>query len=122
MNSLMSNIEEACALILFGIGFTMLLLHRNLFKKVMGLNIMDTGIYLFLASMGYIDGRMAPIIVDGVTDPAMYINPIPSGLVLTGIVVSVSVTAMMLALTVRLYKKYRTLDLDKIYAMAREAE
>ena len=122
MNSLLSNIEEACALILFGIGFTMLLLHRNLFKKIMGLNIMDTGVYLFLASMGYIDGRMAPIIVDGVTDPEFYINPIPSGLVLTGIVVSVSVTAMMLALTVRLYKKYRTLDLDKIYAMARETE
>ncbi len=122
MNNLLNNVEEACALILFGIGFTMLLLHRNLFKKVMGLNIMDTGIYLFLASMGYIDGRMAPIIVDGVTDPELYINPIPSGLVLTGIVVSVSVTAMMLALTVRLYKKYRTLDLDKIYAMARESE
>ena len=122
MNNLLNNVEEACALILFGIGFTMLLLHRNLFKKVMGLNIMDTGIYLFLASMGYIDGRMAPIIVDGITDPEMYINPIPSGLVLTGIVVSVSVTAMMLALTVRLYKKYRTLDLDKIYAMARESE
>lgn len=122
MNNILNNIEEACALVLFGIGFTMLLLNRNLFKKVMGLNIMDTGIYLFLAAMGYIDGRMAPIISNGVTDPEMYINPIPSGLVLTGIVVSVSVTAMMLALTIRLYKKYRTLDLDKIYAMARNAE
>lgn len=122
MSNLLNNIEETCALVLFGIGFTMLLLNRNLFKKVMGLNIMDTGVYLFLASMGYIDGRIAPIIVDGVTDPEMYINPIPSGLVLTGIVVSVSVTAMMLALTIRLYKKYRTLDLDKIYAMAKDAD
>jgi multicomponent Na+:H+ antiporter subunit C len=43
-----------------------------------------------------------------------YINPIPSGLVLTGIVVSVSVSALMLALTIRLYKRYQTLDLDEI--------
>jgi len=88
----------------------------------MGLNIMDTGVFLFLTSMGYIEGREAPI----VTDPSIaattgqYINPIPSGLVLTGIVVSVSFSALMLALTVRLYKRYRTLNLDEIYSRARE--
>jgi multicomponent Na+:H+ antiporter subunit C len=52
--------------------------------------------------------------VDGITDAAHYINPIPSGLVLTGIVVSVSVTALMLSLTVRLYRRYHTLDIDRI--------
>lgn len=122
MINLINNLEEACAMVLFGIGFSMLLMNRNLIKKIMGLNIMDTGVYLFLASMGYINGRKAPIIVDGITDKTMYINPIPSGLVLTGIVVSVSVTAMMLALTVRLYRRYRTLDLDKIYVMARQSD
>ena len=54
------------------------------------------------------------MVVDGVTDVEAYINPIPSGLVLTGIVVSVSVTALMLALTIRLYRRYHTLDLDEI--------
>ena len=49
-----------------------------------------------------------------------YINPVPSALVLTGIVVSVSVTAVMLSLAVRLYERYHTLNLDEIYAMARE--
>ena len=44
----------------------------------------------------------------------VYINPIPSGLVLTGIVVSVSVSALMLSLTIRLYERYGTLDLDEI--------
>lgn len=122
MSNLINNVEEACAIVLFGIGFSMLLLNRNLFKKVVGLNIMDTGVYLFLASMGYIQGRMAPIITDGITDAEAYINPIPSGLVLTGIVVSVSVTAMMLALTVRLYRRYQTLDLDKIYVLARKSD
>ena len=75
---------------------------------------MDTAIYLFLAEKGYISGRAAPIVVDGITEVERYINPIPSGLVLTGIVVSVSVTALMLSLTIRLYKRYQTLDLDEI--------
>ena len=57
---------------------------------------------------------MAPIVVNGIQDVEAYINPIPSGLVLTGIVVSVSVSALMLSLTVRLYRRYHTLDLDEI--------
>ena len=57
---LVLNIEETVAVILFGIGFTMLLLHRNLIKKIMGMNIMDTAVYLFLAAKGYIKGRMVP--------------------------------------------------------------
>lgn len=116
------NIEETVAVILFGIGFTMLLLHRNLIKKIMGMNIMDTAIYLFLAAKGYIKGRMVPIIVDGIQDAAVYINPVPSGLVLTGIVVSVSTTALMLALTIRLYERYGSLDLDEILLRVKEEE
>lgn len=111
---LASNFAEIVAVILFGIGFTDLFLHKNLIKKIIGLNIMDTAVYLFLAVKGYIDGLKAPIIEDGVQSVKAYINPIPSGLVLTGIVVSVSVSALMLALTVALYKCYHTLDLDVI--------
>lgn len=112
--NLFVNYGEAVAMILFGIGFGNLLLQSNLIKKIIGLNIMDTAIYLFLAEKGYIAGRIAPIVVDGVQSVEAYINPIPSGLVLTGIVVSVSVSALMLALTIRLYKRYQTLDLDEI--------
>ncbi len=112
--NLFHNYGEVVAMILFVIGFSNLLLQKNLIKKIIGLNVMDTSIYLFLALKGYIAGRMAPIIVDGNTDPSLYINPIPSGLVLTGIVVGVSVTALMLALTIQLYEKYHTLDLDEI--------
>ena len=118
--NLLANIGEAVAMILFGIGFANLLFQKNLIKKIIGFNIMDSAIYLFLAEKGYISGRMAPIIVDGVLDPEKYINPIPSGLVLTGIVVSVSVTALMLSLTMRLYKRYGTLDLDEISAELRK--
>ena len=122
LENLLINNEEAAAIILFGIGFTMLLFQRNLIKKLIGMNIMDSGVFLFLASMGYIEGRKAPIIVDGIQDASAYINPVPAGLVLTGIVVSVSVTAVLLALTVRLYLRYHTLELDEIIAKARTEE
>lgn len=112
--NLLTNYGEAVAMILFGIGFGNLLLQSNLIKKIIGLNIMDTAIYLFLAEKGYISGRVAPIVVDGVQEVEAYINPIPSGLVLTGIVVSVSVSALMLSITIRLYQRYQTLDLDEI--------
>ena len=119
---LLLSIEETASIILFGIGFTILLLHRNLVKKIMGMNIMDTATYLFLAVKGYITGRAVPIVVDGVQDVEAYINPVPSGLVLTGIVVSVSTTALMLALTIRLYERYHSLDLDEILMRAKEEE
>lgn len=85
-----TNYEEMAAMILFGIGFTTLLLHKNMIKKIIGFSMMDSAIYLFLAVKGYIAGRKAPIVVDGITSMEAYINPIPAGLVLTGIVVSVS--------------------------------
>ena len=113
-NNLASNFAEIAAVVLFGIGFTDLFLHKNLIKKIIGLNIMDTAVYLFLAVKGYISGLKAPIIENGVQSTEAYINPIPSGLVLTGIVVSASVSALMLALTVALYERYHTLDLDMI--------
>ena len=122
LNLITDHLDEAVAVLLFGIGFTTLLLHRNLIKKILGLNIMDTAIYLFLTAQGYIKGRTAPILKDGITDPAKYVNPIPSGLVLTGIVVSVSVTAVMLSLTIRLYRRYHTLDIDEITVRMREED
>ncbi len=120
MNYISSNLFEGVAIILFGIGFTTLFLHPNMIKKIMGLNIMDSSVYLFLAAKGFVFGRKAPIVVDGVQEMEAYINPIPTGLVLTGIVVSVSVTAVMLALTIRLYWRYHTLETDEIMEIIRK--
>ena len=114
------HLNDLVAAALFVIGFGDLLFQKNMIKKIIGLNIMDTAIYLLLASQGYIEGRKAPIITDGVMDASKYINPIPSGLVLTGIVVSVSVTAVMLALTIRLYWRYHTLEMDEIMQIIRK--
>ncbi|MBQ2661281.1 MAG: cation:proton antiporter subunit C [Clostridia bacterium] len=113
---------EIGAVILFGIGFINLLLQKNLIKKIISFNVMDSSIFLFLASQGFIEGRIAPIIT-GANDASLYINPIPTGLVLTGIVVSVSVSAFFLALVQRLYKKYGTVNFDEIIMLAKkEAE
>lgn len=118
--NLIANYGEAVAMLLFVIGFGNLLLQVNLIKKIIGFNIMDSAIYLFLAEKGYIAGRTVPIVVNGVQDMEAYINPIPAGLVLTGIVVSVSVSALMLSLTIRLYRRYHTLNLDEISAKLRK--
>ena len=118
--NLLHNYEECVSVILFCIGFCMLLFDRNLLKNGLGLDIMDTGVFLLLADRGYIAGRMANIITDGITDASYYINPIPAGLVLTGIGVSVSVAAVMLSLTVRIYREYHTLDMDALYLMMSE--
>jgi multicomponent Na+:H+ antiporter subunit C len=111
---------ETAAMILFGIGFINLLLQKNLLRKVMAFNVMDSAVFLFLAAQGYIEGRIAPIIVNNDFSAASYINPIPSGLVLTGIVVSVSVSAFFLALVLRLYKKYHTVEFDEIMTLAKK--
>jgi multicomponent Na+:H+ antiporter subunit C len=118
-NLIVRHLNDLVAVALFVIGFADLLFQKNMIKKVIGLNVMDSSIYLLLASQGYITGRKAPIITDGVTSAEYYINPIPSGLVLTGIVVSVSVTALLLSMTIRMYKKYHSLDLDYCLMMAR---
>lgn len=115
LETLWENRVEAAAVILFGIGFSTLLLNRNLIRKIIGFSFMDSAIFLFLAAGGYIAGDTAPIqdAASSVSASAM-VNPIPAGLILTGIVVSVSVTALMLSLTVRLYRRYHSLDFDEI--------
>ena len=121
-SNLLYNYFEATAVIVFGIGFTMLFFNRNMVKKVIGFNFMDSAVFLFLASNGYIAGRISPILGEGLSESSDYINPIPAGLVLTGIVVSVSVTAFLLALTIRLYLHYHTLELDEIISLSRKEE
>ena len=119
---ILTHLNDVVAALLFAIGLANLLFQKNMIKKIIGLNIMDTSVYLLLASQGYIRGLAAPIMTDGITDAGYYVNPIPSGLVLTGIVVSVSVTALMLSITVRIYRKYHTLNLDEALIRVRQEE
>lgn len=114
MANLFVNYYETFSVIMFAIGLMTLILDRNLIKKIVAMNIMDVALFLYLASKGFVRGRIAPIIENGITDPSVYGNPTPAGLVLTGIVVGVCMTAFSLALTQNIYKKYRTLNIDEL--------
>lgn len=117
MEGLLVNYFETASIILFGVGFTILMFHRNLIKKIIGMNIMDTAIFLFFIAKGYIAGGEAPIIRGEFKGVLAYVNPVPSALMLTGIVVAVTTTAFALGLTIKLYEKYGTIDLDEIMNM-----
>ena len=114
LSVLIENRYAVTAAILFAVGFLHVLLHPDLIRKVLAFNIMDSSVFLLLASRGMIAGRTAAILTDGGADPTRYVNPIPAGLVLTGIVVSVSVSAFSLALIQRVYGVYGTTDLRRI--------
>ena len=122
LEALWNNRIEVVAMILFAVVFVTLLLDPNLIKKIIGVDVMDAATNLFLTSIGYVEGRTAPIIVGGNTSFETYVNPLPTGLVLTSIVVGVSVTAVMLALTYRIYKRYHTLNLNEVFAIIHKEE
>ena len=111
---ILDNRFAIAAVILFVTGFVNMMVHPNLIKKVVSFNIMDSATFLMLASRGMIAGRTAAILTDGGADVTRYVNPIPAGLVLTGIVVSVSVSAFSLALVQRIYGSYGTVDMREL--------
>ena len=123
LSLLIENRFAITSVILFVTGFVNMMLHPNLVKKIVSFNIMDSAAFLMLASRGMIAGRTAAILTDGGANPALYVNPIPAGLVLTGIVVSVSVSAFSLALVQRIYGAYGTVDMRELLeAMKKKGE
>lgn len=109
------------------IGFYAMIAKGNLIKKVIGLNIFQTAVFLFYISMAVVEGSTAPILIDkthgSLTSGAvLYTNPIPHVLILTAIVVGVSVTAVALALVIRIYKTYGTVDEYRIARLEQESE
>lgn len=123
LSLIIDNRFAITAAILFVTGFVNMMLHPNLIKKIVSFNIMDSAAFLMLASRGMIAGRTAAILTDGGADVSRYVNPIPAGLVLTGIVVSVSVSAFSLALVQRIYGTYGTVDMRELLeAMKKKGE
>lgn len=102
-------------IILMMAGFYTVIARGNLAKKVIGLNIFQTSMFLMYITMGAVEGGTAPIVAataDG--EAALYTNPLPSVLILTAIVVGVATTALGLALAVRIREAYGTLEEDEI--------
>ena len=94
------------------VGFYILISQGNLIKKIVGLSIFQTAVFILYISMGKIRGGTAPILTEG--DP-IYSNPLPHVLILTAIVVGVATTALGLSLVVRIHEAYGTVEEDEIH-------
>jgi multicomponent Na+:H+ antiporter subunit C len=99
------------AIVLMMAGFYLVISRANLVKKLIGLNIFQTAVFLLYITMGKVIEGTAPIAAEGFT---VYSNPIPSVLILTAIVVSVSTTAVALAIIVRIKEAYGTVEEDEM--------
>lgn len=99
--------------ILFLVGLYGIITRRNLIKIAISLSIMEFSTFLFFALIGYIKGGVAPI-VDPSDPVKIYVDPLPQALVLTAIVIGLATTAMMMAVIIRLYKKYGSFDIREI--------
>ncbi|MFT4610168.1 MAG: multicomponent Na+:H+ antiporter subunit C [Cellvibrionaceae bacterium] len=118
--------DWAVIVIMMG-GFYIMIARYNLVKKIIGLSIFQTGIFYFYVGLGKVENGTAPIfiepsVVNGVVEEVVngaviYSNPLPHVLILTAIVVSVATMAVGLALIVRIYEKYGSIEEDDIQAI-----
>ena len=93
------------------VGFYAVITKGNLLKKIIGINIFQTAVFLFYISISKVRGGTAPIVGEGFE---VYSNPVPHVLMLTAIVVGVATTALALALVVRIREAYGTIEEDEI--------
>ncbi len=121
LEALLEHINYLGAVAIFVIGLHTVVTHSNLIKRIMGINIMGMAIFLFFVATGNVTGGRPPI-VDGSENAEPFINPLPSVLILTGIVVVVSITVYSLSLVIRIYETYGTIDQDEISRMVKEEE
>ncbi|MBX2857496.1 MAG: cation:proton antiporter subunit C [Cellvibrionaceae bacterium] len=101
------------------LGLYTVITRNNLIKKLLGLSIFQSAVFLLYITMDKVDGGTAPIIQKGVSDP-IFSNPLPQVLILTAIVVGVSTTALGLAIVVRIKESYGSIEEDDI--LARDSE
>ena len=114
MSEIAAHWNYYLVIILMMLGFYAVIARGNMVKKMVGLNIFQTSVFMLYISVGKIDGGTAPILTG---DPAsVYSNPLPHVLILTAIVVGVATTALGLALTVRINKAYGSINEDEISA------
>jgi len=114
IDTLMSKYNYWMYIALMMIGFYAMIGKKNLVKKLIGMNIFQTAIILFYISIGVKKGGTVPVLMEGLSHAADYVNPLPHVLMLTAIVVSVSTTGVALAVLLLIYRRYKTLEEDEI--------
>ncbi len=107
------------AIVLMMIGLYIVIAHGNLVKKLLGLSVFQVSVFMLYISLGKVRGGTAPIIEAAYTS---YSHPLPHVLILTAIVVGVATTALGLALVVRIYEAYGTIDEDVARAAERKSD
>ena len=118
MSTLLGLFNYWIVIFLMMTGFYIVIARGNLVKKIIGLNIFQTAVFLLYITLGKVHGGTAPIIDERFE---VYSNPLPSVLILTAIVVGVATTSLALALIVRIREAYGTIEEDEISALDREA-
>ena len=108
---IMAHYNYWIVVVLMMIGFYIVIAHGNLIKKIVGLTIFQTSVFIFYISMAKVDDGSAPILQQGIT---VYSNPLPHVLILTAIVVGIATTALGLALTVRIKQAYGSIEEEEI--------
>ncbi|WP_198951520.1 cation:proton antiporter subunit C [Halorubrum salipaludis] len=106
--------------LLLCIGLYMMIANPNLVKKIIGLNLFQTAIFLLFITSAYVEGGAIPIIPEGAAETQTFVSPLPHVIVLTAIVVGVSLTAVGLALCIRIYDEYGTLRTDVLRDLLRD--
>lgn len=105
--------------VLLMIGFYAVTAKPNLIKKLIGLSIFQSAVFLLYITMGKVDGGTSPIFQPGVENP-VFSNPLPQVLILTAIVVGISTTALGLGIVVRIREEYGTIEEHKIQEIDRQ--
>ncbi len=119
--SMLADIPISLIVLCSGLGLVLvglwgMLTQRNMIRMIIGFSLTDTGIHMVMVSIGYVTGGTAPIINDAVPiaeAASRVVDPVPSALVLTAIVIGLGVTAVMLSYAVRIYKARKTLMIDE---------
>ena len=114
LQAILDHYNYWIAIVLMMVGFYTVVARSNLIKKLVGLNIFQTSVFLLYLSMGKVTGGTAPILDDRFT---IYSNPIPHVLILTAIVVGVATTALGLGLVVRIRESYGTIEDNELDLM-----
>lgn len=104
--------------VLLGVGLYMAISAPNLLRKLIGVNLLQTAVFLLFITMAYVDGGAAPVL-SGYAGEGVHASPLPQVIVLTAIVVGVAVTALGLALIVRLHAQYGSIEEDVIEEVRR---
>jgi multicomponent Na+:H+ antiporter subunit C len=96
------------------IGLYAVVTKRNIIRIIIGFSLVEYAVNLFFALVGFKTGGIPPIITDVAQSRGNFVDPVPQALVLTAIVIGLATTALMLALAMRIYEKYRTFDITEI--------